>query len=148
MAGASVIDDTTVSSRAAGRDDRWRSGGSRDLDPERRADPLGGLHSDRSPVRLGDVPHDREPEPGAPATNSVVRGIARSRPVRLVEALEDAGLLGRGNPDPVVRYGEPDTCRAGLPADAHLTAGTAGLDGIVRGVQQRLSEPFGVGADE
>src|SRR5205814_7106256 len=77
---------------------------------ERRTLTFVRLHGDVAAVGLGDVPDDRQPEPGS-------TGVTTSRPVDAVEALEDAFEITRGDPDPVIAYDERDAVSVDACAD-------------------------------
>ena len=72
--------------------------------------PSRDSHGDVAAVRLRDVAHDREPEPGA-------AGVAAARPVDAVEALEDAFEVARRDPDAVVAHDERDAVAVEPRAD-------------------------------
>src|SRR5207244_930681 len=121
---------------------RAPSGGLADREPdeERRAAALGALDPDAASVRLGDMAHDREPEPrAAPAPDA--------RLVDLVEALEDAVDLRPRDADPVVLDRQHDR----LPVaprphdDGFALAGE--LDGVVQQVDEQLAKALLVAAD-
>src|SRR2546422_497688 len=68
------------------------------------------LPPDPPAVVLGDVPDDREPEPGPPRR-------ARPGPVDAVEALEDPGQLAGRDADALIGDGDPDP--VAVPDDRH-----------------------------
>src|SRR5512143_2929200 len=71
----------------------------RDCKVESASLPLQALSPDAPPMRFNQVPRDREPQPGpTPGT----------RPVGLVEALEDARQVAQGDAHPGVLHPEPD----------------------------------------
>src|SRR5438552_10110276 len=122
------------------RIDRWSGG--RDVDPEDAALPLIALDANAAVMRLGDVPHDRKPQPGAPGPELRAEGCRGpcARPIHLVEALEDAWHMAGGNPNSFIAYLEPDVSGPSLPADADRTVRMAELDGIVDQVAEALPE--------
>src|SRR5881396_2094408 len=92
-----------------------RLGSRRNLHIEDRAAPLVGLDPD-SPMHAADeLAGDIEAQSGAPDSAGHV-GID---PVKL---LEDAGLLGRRDAEPLVGDGEPHVLARRLEADAHVPA--------------------------
>src|SRR5439155_25255998 len=118
-----------------------RSGG-RDVDPEDAALPLLALDANAPVMRLGDMPHDRKPQPGAPGPELRAEGCGGpcARPIHLVEPLEDARHMAGGDPNSFIAYLEPDVSGPSLPADADRTFRMAELDGIVDQVDERLLE--------
>ena len=97
----------------AQRSHRRSIAGARHLDPEGGPDALLGAQADRAAVGLGDVADDRQSETGTPAELARIP-LACPRSVHLVEALEDALLVGLGDADPVV--GDAEAHRAHRPA--------------------------------
>ena len=71
------------------------------MEREHRALAFARLHGDVAAVRLRDVAHDRETEPGA-------AGVAAARAVDAVEPLEDPFEIARRDPDAVVAHDERD----------------------------------------
>ncbi len=122
----------------------------RDLDPERRADALLALETNRSAVGLGDVTDDREPQ-ARTGTAEVARFVvlfARGpRSVDLVEAFEDPLPMSERDPDSVIGDPEPDSIVDRVPAEANLSPSVAVLHRVVGKVQERLRQPGRVGGD-
>ena len=104
--------------------------------------PSVGLDPDPAAVLLDDVAGDRQPETG-PA------GLAADpRPVDLVEALEDPGLGGPRDADPVVGDGDDDLVgRPHRTLTADVAAVGAELHRVVEEVDEDLAEPVLVAAD-
>ena len=75
---------TVISTPSSGNDE-----------PERRALPFHGLDRDLAAVRLDDVAHDGEPEPGS-------TGRAAARLIDAVEALEDPFEVAARDPDALI----------------------------------------------
>src|SRR5215471_12427190 len=114
-----------VTARAAVRE--------RDVERERRTLAFARLHGDLAAVRLRDVAHDRETEPGP-------TGVASARAIDAVEALPDAFEIARRDPDSVVTDDERHALVDQARADLHGLFGAGVLDRVVEQVDERAPQ--------
>src|SRR6266571_7032716 len=118
---------TTTGSGIAGRRHRRRLA-AREREEERDAPLREILRPDAPAVGLDDAAADREPEAGAAAV----------LPPGAVELLEDARLLARRQPRPVVRDLDRHALVGGRRDDAHERAGGRVLRRVVEEIDQHL----------
>ena len=109
--------------RGPGRGGALREGvRDRDRERERRSPALLGFHPNRAPVALDDVARDREPKTGPAAGGA--------RAVGLVEALEDARLIGRRDARSPSSATRGASRHRGARAAASPPTGTSVPDGL------------------